>query len=186
MREDGFVAGDDGRTGGERGSGLNAKMDRPEVWENITEIRREEMHRARDILDGYGLVDAVLIEQIDHVDAETLQRLVRHLPDALLPAAYRHAHAFVFPSRYEGFGLPIPEAMSVGAAVVCGNNSGMPEAAGDAQALCQVLEAPESSTERLVPEVTGLLRQASRDGEIRLTYGELTALIADAVKHLRD
>lgn len=61
-----------------------------------------------------------------------------------------------------------------------------PEAAGDAQALCQVLEAPESSTERLVPEVTGLLRQASRDGEIRLTYGELTALIADAVKHLRD
>jgi len=61
-----------------------------------------------------------------------------------------------------------------------------PEAAGEAQALCQVLEAPESSTERLVPEVTGLLRQASRDGEIRLTYGELTALIADAVKHLRD
>ena len=34
-------------TGGERGSVLNAKMDRPEVWENISEIRREEMHRAR-------------------------------------------------------------------------------------------------------------------------------------------
>ena len=53
------------------------------------------------------------------------------------------------------------------------------------QVLCQVLEAPESS-ERLVPDVNATLRQASRDGEIRLTYGELTALIADAVKHLRD
>ena len=57
-------------------------------------------------------------------------------------------------------------------------------ALGDA--LCQVLEAPESATERLVPDVDSVLRQASRDGEIRLTYGELTALIADAVKSLRD
>jgi len=65
------------------------------------------------------------------------------------------------------------------------------------QVLCQVLEAPESSTERLVPDDTGglprpvgdarsALAAASRDGEIRLTYGELTALIADAIKHLRD
>ena len=49
-------------TGGERGSVLNAKMDRPEVWENITEIRREEMHRARDILgirqDWLGFIDS--------------------------------------------------------------------------------------------------------------------------------
>jgi len=60
-----------------------------------------------------------------------------------------------------------------------------PSEQGDDQALCQVLEAPESS-ERLVPDVSAMLRQASRDGEIRLTYGELTALIADAVRNLRD
>jgi L-fuculose-phosphate aldolase len=60
------------------------------------------------------------------------------------------------------------------------------EAAGVNDALCQVLEAPESPTERLVPDVNTVLRQASRDGEIRLTYGELTALITDAVRSLRD
>jgi L-fuculose-phosphate aldolase len=73
-----------------------------------------------------------------------------------------------------------------------------PEEAAADQATCQVLEAPDS-TERLVadisassrwrdrePAVEAMLRQASRDGEIRLTYGELTALIADAVKNLRD
>jgi L-fuculose-phosphate aldolase len=59
------------------------------------------------------------------------------------------------------------------------------EAASADQALCQVLEAPES-TDRLVPDVSGLLRRASTDGEIRLTYGELTALIADAVRNLKD
>ena len=67
-------------------------------------------------------------------------------------------------------------------AAICTDPS---EVAGD-QALCQVLEAPESPRERLVPDVSGLLRQASRDGEIRLTYRELTALIADAIRHLRD
>jgi L-fuculose-phosphate aldolase len=60
------------------------------------------------------------------------------------------------------------------------------EAAAGAEVLCQVLEAPESSTtERLVPDVQATLRQASRDGEIRLTYGELTSLIEDAVRTLR-
>jgi L-fuculose-phosphate aldolase len=58
-------------------------------------------------------------------------------------------------------------------------------ATGD-QASCQVLEAPESATARLVPDVSGLLQQPSRDGEIRLTYRELTALIADAVRTLKD
>ena len=49
-------------TGGERGSILNPKMDRPDILENITEIRRQEMERARDILgvrqDWLGFVDS--------------------------------------------------------------------------------------------------------------------------------
>jgi L-fuculose-phosphate aldolase len=56
---------------------------------------------------------------------------------------------------------------------------------GADQVLCQVLEAPESPS-RLVPDANAVLQRASRDGEIRLTYAELTALIADAVKNLRD
>jgi L-fuculose-phosphate aldolase len=68
-------------------------------------------------------------------------------------------------------------------APLCADPSDVAAAAD--QILCQVLEAPESPT-RLVPDVGTALQQASRDGEIRLTYGELTALIADAVKSLRD
>jgi L-fuculose-phosphate aldolase len=57
--------------------------------------------------------------------------------------------------------------------------------APDAQALCQVLEAPPSSGERLVPDVPVARQPSSRDEEIRLTYGELTDLVADAIRHLR-
>jgi mycothiol S-conjugate amidase len=53
-------------TGGERGSVLNPKMDRPEVWENITEVRRQEMAAARAILGveqvWLGFVDSGLPE----------------------------------------------------------------------------------------------------------------------------
>lgn len=45
---------------------------------------------------------------------------------------YRHADAFLYPSLYEGFGLVILEAMSYGVPVITGNNSSLPEAAGDA------------------------------------------------------
>ena len=53
-------------TGGERGSVLNPKLDRPDVWENIAEIRRAEMDRAREILGvrqaWLGFVDSGLPE----------------------------------------------------------------------------------------------------------------------------
>jgi mycothiol S-conjugate amidase len=53
-------------TGGERGSVLNPKLDRPEIWEQITELRRLEMDRAREILgvrqEWLGFVDSGLPE----------------------------------------------------------------------------------------------------------------------------
>lgn len=52
--------------------------------------------------------------------------------DALLARYYATAEAFVYPSLYEGFGIPVLEAMECGCPVICGNNSSIPEVAGDA------------------------------------------------------
>lgn len=59
-----------------------------------------------------------------------------------LPALYRGARAFLFPSVYEGFGLPVLEAMTLGTPVVTGKHSSLPEVGGDAVLYCRP-EDPE-------------------------------------------
>lgn len=61
--------------------------------------------------------------------------LIGNVPEAELPALYRGAHALVFASLYEGFGLPILEAMACGTPVMTSNVTAMPEIAGGAACL---------------------------------------------------
>lgn len=58
-----------------------------------------------------------------------------YVPSADLPALYSGAAVFCYPSLYEGFGLPVVEAMACGAPVVAGNVSSLPEVAGEAALL---------------------------------------------------
>ena len=62
-------------------------------------------------------------------------RYVGHVSDATLDHLYSHTIALCFVSLYEGFGLPILEAMRRGVAVITSNISSMPEVAGDAALL---------------------------------------------------
>ncbi|HIE39142.1 MAG TPA: glycosyltransferase family 1 protein [Anaerolineales bacterium] len=62
-------------------------------------------------------------------------RILGFVDEADLPALYREAALFVFPSFYEGFGLPVLEAMACGVPVVCSNASSLPEVAGAAALL---------------------------------------------------
>jgi glycosyltransferase involved in cell wall biosynthesis len=59
-------------------------------------------------------------------------QLTGFVPAAYLPALYRQAEALVYPSLYEGFGLPPLEAMACGTPVLTSNTTSLPEAVGDA------------------------------------------------------
>ncbi|MCL7488549.1 MAG: glycosyltransferase family 4 protein [Desulfobulbaceae bacterium] len=69
-----------------------------------------------------ALGDAGLMEHVRQLEAD----------DTLLAELYSNAALFVYPSLYEGFGLPLLEAMRCGCPVACSNTSSMPEIAGDA------------------------------------------------------
>jgi len=68
------------------------------------------------------------------------------VPEADKPALYSGAAIFVFPSLYEGFGLPVLEAMSCGAAVVASDRASLPEIAGDGAILVDPLDASALTT----------------------------------------
>jgi glycosyltransferase involved in cell wall biosynthesis len=100
------------------------------------------------------------------VDKHKLHKHVRFLgfvPDDTLAALYRLATVFVFPSLYEGFGLPPLEAMASGTPVVTSNRSSLPEVVGDAA----VLVDPYSA----VSIAEGIQRVLS-DASLRRTLSE--------------
>lgn len=78
-----------------------------------------------------------------------------------LPALYRGADLFVFPSLYEGFGLPVAEAMACGVAVVTSNVTSLPEVAGDSAVLID-----PRNTESLTEAMSCLLT----DQKLRAAY----------------
>ncbi|MDR7545249.1 MAG: glycosyltransferase family 1 protein [Armatimonadota bacterium] len=76
------------------------------------------------------------------------------IPPEDVPCFYRHAEAFVFPSLYEGFGLPVLEAMACGAPVVSSNAGALPEVVGDAGLLVSPTdeEAIEDALHRVLTD----------------------------------
>lgn len=103
------------------------------------------------VLVGYrGWRSEKLHARIEVAMAEGWMRYLGFVGTEELPLIFAGARLFVFPSLYEGFGLPVLEAMASGIPVVCSNSSTLPEVAGgaaamcapqDVDALCQLIEA---------------------------------------------
>ncbi len=89
-------------------------------------------------------------------------KVVGYVADNDLPALYSGAEAFVFPSLYEGFGLPALEAMACGTPVICSNAGSLPEVVGEAALL-----HPPQSVEEMGAVLRRLLLSDTLQDELR-------------------
>ena len=111
-------------------------------------------------------------------------RSLGFVPEEDLPALYSGADVFIYPSLYEGFGIPVLEALACGVPTITSNISSMPEVAGDAAELVdpQNTEAIANALQRLLTD-RGLreeLRRRSRLRAVAFSWDETARLTVES------
>jgi glycosyltransferase involved in cell wall biosynthesis len=104
--------------------------------EAFHELRKGELEHVKLLIIGDEISKyASLRRAVHHYKLHKHVRFFGFVPDKTLAVLYRLASVFVFPSLYEGFGLPPLEAMASGTPVITSNVSSLPEVVGDAALL---------------------------------------------------
>jgi len=135
-------------------------------------------------MDGFTSSE---IETIGALGLKSSQ--VRHLSgdDALLGHLYSKASALIYPSLYEGFGIPPLEAMSFGCPVLCSNTSSIPEIVGDAGLYFDPgrIDAIADTMERVVSSAELRLELVAR-GKERVKHFSWDRCVAQTLEVYRD
>lgn len=125
-----------------------------------------------------------LMQQVTELGLSDRVQFLNYLPYAQLPTVINQAIALVFPSLYEGFGLPVLEAMACGTPVIASNQSAIPEVTGDAALLVDPYQtaALTSAMQQILaePRLRSHLHQASLDRASQFSWaktGQQTAAI---------
>jgi glycosyltransferase involved in cell wall biosynthesis len=103
------------------------------AYARLPQAMRDQHHLA--IVWTHPYMAESIAQQIDALDLKANVHFLHHVPNEDLAPLYSGAALFAFPSRYEGFGLPLLEAMSCGTPVIAADNSSIPEIVGDAATL---------------------------------------------------
>jgi glycosyltransferase involved in cell wall biosynthesis len=116
------------------------------AYAGLPESDRRDCHLV--LAGGKGWMDAEIQQTIDAHGLADVVHLPGYVDDDELPLCYNAAEAFVYPSVFEGWGMPVTEAMACGKPVIVSNVSSLPEAAGDT-GLQLPADDPEAWTEGL-------------------------------------
>ena len=111
------------------------------------------------------------------------------VPEAEMPSLYRGAKALLFPSLYEGFGLPVIEAMACGIPVLAANTTALPEVSGDAALLVDPLSVTQiiRGIEQLCGDETlrAILCQKGLKRAAKFRWEEVAARVASVLGELQ-
>jgi len=142
------------------------------------------------IAGGKGWCGVDIEKTVRDLELERHVRLVGYANDAMLAALYQHALFLAMPSIYEGFGLPLTEAMAHGTPVLTSDNSSMPEVAGEAGLLVDPLSV-DSIEEGLMAlisngELRGRLAYRAKDSAKRFDWDVSATKLVDVFKKAVD
>jgi glycosyltransferase involved in cell wall biosynthesis len=97
------------------------------------ELLRTTAHRPQLVLcGGRGWLDSEVFHLVKELNMQEQVRFTGYIEDSDLPVLFSSAEVFIYPSIYEGFGLPPLEAMACGAPVISSNATSLPEVVGEA------------------------------------------------------
>jgi glycosyltransferase involved in cell wall biosynthesis len=114
---------------------LEARKNLPRLLAAYARLRRWSERWRLVIVGARKWQSSPIFETVERLALASRVTFTGYVADEHLPALYAGADLFIFPSLYEGFGLPVLEAMACGAPVVASNASSLPEVAGDAAIL---------------------------------------------------
>lgn len=95
-------------------------------------LQRSEVPKCLVLAGANGWLETDLSAYISELKLSDKVHVLGYVSDATLRWLYRSCWAFIYPSLYEGFGLPVLEAMSAGAATITSNTTSLPEIGADA------------------------------------------------------
>ena len=114
---------------------IAARKNLPRLLEAYAQVRQWSTHWRLVIVGARQWKSSPVYETVQRLNLGEHVYFTGYVEEADLPALYNGADLFVFPSLYEGFGLPVLEALACGTPVVTSKSSSLPEVAGDAALL---------------------------------------------------
>jgi glycosyltransferase involved in cell wall biosynthesis len=114
---------------------LEPRKNVPRLLDAYARLRQRGTVPPLVLAGGRGWGDHPIDARVEALGLTDSVRFLGYVPTAELPLCYNAASVFVYPSLYEGFGLPPLEALACGTPVVASNASSLPEALGDAALL---------------------------------------------------
>lgn len=171
--------------------GADYRKNVPGLVDAYARVRKAGIE-AQLVLAGKGLNDSARLPKLhDAINRSGYTKdiiLLGYVSDADAAALFSHAGAFVFPSLYEGFGIPVLEAMRSGCPVIAYNNSSIPEIAGNAAKLVQTGEdlAPAIIEVLTNPKLQQEMKEHGRKQAQKFSWKHTAELTLEALKRAAD
>jgi glycosyltransferase involved in cell wall biosynthesis len=136
---------------------LTARKNVPRLLQAYARLRTWSTTWSLVIAGARNCKSAPIFRAVQELGLQEHVHFTAFVADEDLPALYNGADLFAFPSLYEGFGLPVMEAMACGTPVVTANTSSLPEVAGNAALLVDPYD---------VRAIAGAMRRVLEDGDL--------------------